>query len=53
MEAAVFPERRCCPGERGLEVAAVDVAWNEGVSSESRVVTVTDGGSTETDFTLR
>ena len=29
------------------------VAWNEGVSSESRVVTVTDGGSTETDFTLR
>ena len=29
------------------------VAWNEGVSSESRVVAVTDGGSTESDFTLR
>ena len=29
------------------------VAWNEGVSSASRVVAVTDGGSTETDFSLR
>lgn len=29
------------------------VAWNEGVTSESRQVTVTDGGSTEADFTLR
>jgi plastocyanin len=29
------------------------VAWNEGVTSESRQVTVADGGSTEADFTLR
>jgi plastocyanin len=29
------------------------VAWNEGVSSESRVVVVADGGSTESDFSLR
>ena len=29
------------------------VAWNEGLTAESRVVAVTDGGSTETDFTLR
>lgn len=29
------------------------VAWNEGVSSESRAITVGDGGTTEADFTLR
>lgn len=29
------------------------VAWNEGVTAESRTITVTDGGSTEADFTLR
>lgn len=29
------------------------VAWNEGVTAESRTITVTDGGSTEVDFTLR
>ncbi|MGE3959144.1 MAG: carboxypeptidase regulatory-like domain-containing protein [Vicinamibacterales bacterium] len=29
------------------------VAWNEGVASESRAITVADGGSTEADFTLR
>jgi len=29
------------------------VAWNEGVASESRVVVVADGSSTESDFTLQ
>lgn len=29
------------------------VAWNEGVSAESRAITVGDGGTTEADFTLR
>lgn len=29
------------------------VAWNEGVTAESRTITVTDGGATEADFTLR
>jgi len=29
------------------------VAWNEGLSSESRPVTVLDGGAAELDFTLR
>jgi plastocyanin len=29
------------------------VAWNEGISSESRPVTVSDGGAAELDFTLR
>jgi len=29
------------------------VAWNEGVSSEPRLVTVPDGGEAEADFTLR
>ena len=29
------------------------VAWNEGVSSEPRPVTVPDGGSTEIDLTVR
>jgi plastocyanin len=29
------------------------VAWNEGVTSESRTITVADGGTTEADFTLR
>ena len=29
------------------------VAWNEGVTSESRPVTVPDGGAAEADFTLR
>ena len=29
------------------------IAWNEGVSSEARPVTVPDGGATELDFTLR
>lgn len=29
------------------------VAWNEGVTSESRAITVGDGGTTESDFTLR
>ena len=29
------------------------VAWNEGVTSESRTITVGDGASTEADFTLR
>ena len=29
------------------------VAWNEGVSSEPRAVTVPDGGEAELDFTLR
>jgi plastocyanin len=29
------------------------VAWNEGVASESKSVSVADGGTTEADFTLR
>jgi len=29
------------------------VAWNEGVTSESRQVVVSDAGLTETDFSLR
>ncbi len=29
------------------------IAWNEGVSSEARPVTVPDGGAAELDFTLR
>jgi plastocyanin len=29
------------------------IAWNEGLSSEPRVVTVPDGGATELDFALR
>jgi plastocyanin len=29
------------------------VAWNEGVTSESKAVVVADGGSAEADFTLR
>jgi len=29
------------------------IAWNEGVSSEPRPVTVPDGGVAELDFTLR
>jgi plastocyanin len=29
------------------------IAWNEGVSSEPKAVTVTDGGEAELDFTLR
>lgn len=29
------------------------VAWNEGVTAESRTITVTDGGATEADFRLR
>jgi hypothetical protein len=29
------------------------IAWNEGVSSEPRTVTVPDGGAAELDFTLR
>jgi plastocyanin len=29
------------------------IAWNEGVASEARSVTVPDGGSTELDFSLR
>jgi plastocyanin len=29
------------------------VAWNEGVTSASRSITVADGGSTEADFSLR
>jgi hypothetical protein len=29
------------------------VAWNEGVTSESRPVVVADGSTTEADFSLR
>jgi hypothetical protein len=29
------------------------VAWSEGVSSESRAVSVPDGGATEIDLTVR
>jgi len=29
------------------------IAWNEGVASEAKPVTVPDGGTTELDFALR
>jgi hypothetical protein len=29
------------------------IAWNEGVASDPKPVTVPDGGATELDFTLR
>ena len=35
------------PGNYGV------IAWNEGVSSEPRSATVTDGGTAELDFTVR
>ena len=35
------------PGTYGV------VAWNEGVSSDARPITVPDGGVAELDFTLR
>ena len=35
------------PGTYGV------IAWNEGVSSDSKPVTVSDGGAAELDFTLR
>jgi plastocyanin len=38
---------RVPPGTYGV------IAWNEGVSSEARPVTVPDGGAAELDFTLR
>ena len=35
------------PGTYGV------IAWNEGTSSDARPITVSDGGVTELDFTLR